>query len=93
MLTETSPTATDFSDCFSYSLPLILDNVVNILQKLVIQINVEGPTISDEEQKIDDELKSKTEALFAKADAFFFFSFSTVCSQKKKQHFEHKTQN
>ncbi|KAH3765728.1 calcineurin catalytic subunit A [Pelomyxa schiedti] len=55
----------DFIDCFTYSLPFMLEQIVMILQKLVIQMRDMGPDLSPEEQAADDDLRMKCQKLFA----------------------------
>ncbi|KAH3763727.1 calcineurin catalytic subunit A [Pelomyxa schiedti] len=55
----------DFIDGFTYSLPFMLEQIVMILQKLVIQMRDMGPDLSPTEQALDDELKRKCQKLYA----------------------------
>lgn len=69
----------DFMDCFSYSLPYLLEHssllknifiivvVVAILQKLVIQMRESGPMAKDEEEA-DEMLRMKCTKLYAASE-------------------------
>jgi len=56
----------DFMDCFSWSLPMLLGNIVSILQTLVVKIieEEEEGKATDAEQKEDSDLAEKTRDLY-----------------------------
>ena len=58
----------DFENCFTNSLPAILDNVVGLLQYLVIQTNSDDSFDSPEDQQMDNELKQKIEEVFQETE-------------------------
>ncbi|BFU22742.1 Ser/Thr protein phosphatase, putative [Entamoeba histolytica HM-1:IMSS-B] len=52
----------DFFDCFSYSLPTMMEMLVNILSELVVAVKEEDESmLTPEERKSDEELKKKLE--------------------------------
>eukprot|EP01106_Pelomyxa_sp_JSP_P008611 TRINITY_DN2401_c0_g1_i3.p2 TRINITY_DN2401_c0_g1~~TRINITY_DN2401_c0_g1_i3.p2 ORF type:complete len:152 (-),score=55.63 TRINITY_DN2401_c0_g1_i3:91-495(-) len=55
----------DFVDAFSYSLPFLLEQIVLILQKLVIQMREMGPDMSSDELAADEALRVKCVTLYA----------------------------
>jgi serine/threonine-protein phosphatase 2B catalytic subunit len=59
-----------FTDVFSWSLPMLLENVVGVLQQLVVGMIEEGQqqpdALPEEEQKRDHALAMKTKSLYAK---------------------------
>ena len=61
-----------FSDAITWSLPLLLEGIVDILQKLVMDMIQEGTlkpeNLSEEERKLDDDLARKTRSLYQRMD-------------------------
>lgn len=59
-----------FADCFTWSLPILLENIVNVLQQLVVGMIEEGSThpdqLSPEERRADEALASKTKELYSR---------------------------
>ena len=58
----------EFADALSWSLPLLLENIVSVLQQLVMGVIQDGAEdLSPEERAADDALAEKTKALYAKS--------------------------
>jgi len=61
-----------FSDAVTWSLPLLLEGIVDILQKLVLDMIQEGTlkpeNLSEEERRLDDDLARKTRTLYQRMD-------------------------
>jgi len=53
----------DFADGITFSIPVLLENIVGILQQLVLELKMDPETLTDEEKKSDEALAVKTKAL------------------------------
>lgn len=54
----------DFENCFTNSLPIILESIVGLLQGLVIDVKTKKKKATSEERDLDDELEYKIESVF-----------------------------